>query len=164
MRFRINGRLYEAALEPRVTLLAALRDAFGLTAAKEGCDRGVERGRGGCGACTLLLDGKPVYACSVLAIEAQDRPIETAGGRRDRLSPLEESLAAHAGFRCGFCAPGFAMAAKALLAASPHPSRGEIAEALAGNLCLCGAYPGVVRAVEQAAARKNGGDGHAGDG
>lgn len=148
VRLRVNGRLQEAKLAPHTTLLAALRDSFGLTGAKDGCDRGL------CGACTVLLDGKPVYACSVLAIDAQDRVIETVEslGRGERMPKLQASLAAYGGFRCGFCAPGIAMSAKVLFATSPSPSRGEIAQSLAGHLCLCGAYPGVVRAVEEAAA------------
>jgi xanthine dehydrogenase YagT iron-sulfur-binding subunit len=148
MRFRINGKPREAALEPRVTLLDALRDHLGFTGAKRICDRGA------CGACTLLLDGKTVYACSVLAIEAQGRPIVTveALGRPRKLHPLQAAFVEHDALQCGFCTPGFLMAAYGLLERAPAPSPAEVADGISGNTCRCGAYPGLRAAVLAAAA------------
>jgi len=148
MRFRVNGRPHEAALEPRATLLDALRGPLNLTGAKEACDRGT------CGACTVLLDGKAVYACSVLAIEAQGgRQITTVEGlgRPGRLSGLQASFVAADPAPCGFCAPGLLMAARALLDRNPQPTAEEVDRGLAGNLCRCGAYVGVRQAVLNAA-------------
>ena len=143
MRFRINGKPHEATLEPRVTLLDALHDHLGLTGAKRVCDRGT------CGACTVLLDGKAVYACSVLAIAAQESPIQTVEslGRPDKLHPLQGAFVENDAQQCGFCTPGFLMAAKALLDQSPNPGLAEIHRGLSGNFCRCGAYAGLRKAV-----------------
>jgi xanthine dehydrogenase YagT iron-sulfur-binding subunit len=151
MRFWINRRQIEATLEPRVTLLDALRDHLGLTGAKRVCDRGT------CGSCTVLLDGKAVYACSILAIEAQGRAIQTVEGlgRADRLHPLQAAIVENDGQQCGFCTPGFVMAAKGLLDHNPTPSLAEIHDGLSGNVCRCGAYAGL-RAAVLAVARAGG--------
>lgn len=148
MRFRINGKQRDVALEPRVTLLDALRDHLGFTGAKRVCDRGA------CGACTVTLDGKTVYACSVLAIEAQSRPIVTveALGRPRKLHPLQAAFVEHDALQCGFCTPGFLMAAQGLLDRNPAPSPAEVADGISGNTCRCGTYPGLRAAVLAAAA------------
>jgi xanthine dehydrogenase YagT iron-sulfur-binding subunit len=147
MTFQVNGETLKATLEPRVTLLDALRDHLDLTGAKKVCDRGT------CGACTVILDGRTVYACSVLAIEAQGRPIETVEGlgRPDRLHPLQAAFVEHDAQQCGFCTPGFVMAAKALLDLNPQPTLDEVHHGLSGNFCRCGTYAGMRKAVLQAA-------------
>ena len=147
MTFQINGEPFKATLEPRVTLLDALRDHLDLTGAKKVCDRGT------CGACTVHLDGKPVYACSVLAIEAQGQPIHTVEGlgRPNKLHPLQAAFVENDAQQCGFCTPGFVMAAKALLDRNPHPSLDEVHHGLSGNFCRCGTYAGMRKAVLQAA-------------
>jgi xanthine dehydrogenase YagT iron-sulfur-binding subunit len=148
MTFQVNGETLKATLEPRVTLLDALRDHLDLTGAKKVCDRGT------CGSCTVILDGKSVYACSVLAIEAQGLPIRTVEGlgRPSRLHPLQAAFVEHDAQQCGFCTPGFIMAAKALLERNPQPNLDEVHHGLSGNFCRCGTYAGMRKAVIQAAA------------
>lgn len=143
MSFRINGKPLSAQLEPRVTLLDALRTRFELTGAKRVCDRGT------CGACTVLLDGKTVYACSVLAIEAQDAAIQTVEGfgTPEKLHPLQAAFVEHDAQQCGFCTPGFIVAAKALLDQNPAPTVDELHHGLSGNFCRCGTYAGIRQAV-----------------
>jgi xanthine dehydrogenase YagT iron-sulfur-binding subunit len=143
MSFRVNGQPYSARLEPRVTLLDALRNQLDLTGAKKVCDRGT------CGACTVILGGKAVYACSVLAIEAQEAEIETVEGlgKLEKLHPLQAAFVENDAQQCGFCTSGFLMAAKALLAGNPTPSVPELHHALSGNFCRCGTYAGMRRAV-----------------
>jgi xanthine dehydrogenase YagT iron-sulfur-binding subunit len=147
MSFEINGDPFHAALEPRTTLLDALRDHFDLTGAKRVCDRGT------CGACTVLLDGKAVYACSVLAIEAQGASIETVEGLGDpgHLHPLQAAFVEHDAQQCGFCTSGFLMAATALLDRNPEPTLADVHHGLSGNFCRCGTYAGMREAVLQAA-------------
>lgn len=147
MGFRINGQSMSARLEPRVTLLDALRTRFELTGAKRVCDRGT------CGACTVLLDGKAVYACSILAIDAQDAEIRTieSFGTVDKLHPLQTAFVENDAQQCGFCTPGFIVAAKALLDRNPNPSLAEIHHGLSGNFCRCGTYAGIRQAVLQVA-------------
>jgi xanthine dehydrogenase YagT iron-sulfur-binding subunit len=150
---RINGRVHNVNLEPRVTLLDALRNHLDLTGAKKICDRGV------CGGCTVLLAGRPVYACSVLAIEAQGKEIETieglaAGGR---LHPVQAAFVEHDGLQCGFCTPGFVMAAKAFLEKHANPSVAEVNQGLGGNWCRCGVYTGIRQAVLAASREMKGG-------
>lgn len=147
MSFRINGHEHSARLEPRVTLLDALRTRFDLTGAKRVCDRGT------CGACTVLLGGRTVYACSLLAIDAQDAEIETVEGfgAVDRLHPLQAAFVENDAQQCGFCTPGFVVAAKALLDSNPNPTLEEVHHALSGNFCRCGTYAGIRRAVLQVA-------------
>ena len=143
MSFRVNGQPYSAKLEPRVTLLDALRNQLDLTGAKKVCDRGT------CGACTVILGGKAVYACSILAIEAQEAEIETVEGigKLEKLHPLQAAFVEHDAQQCGFCTSGFLMAAKALLAGNPTPSVPELHHGLSGNFCRCGTYAGMRRAV-----------------
>lgn len=143
MNFRINGKALSAQLEPRVTLLDALRTRFELTGAKKVCDRGT------CGSCTVLMDGKTVYACSILAIEAQDAQIRTVEsfGTPERLHPLQAAFVEHDAQQCGFCTPGFVVAAKALLDKNPTPTLDEVHHGLSGNFCRCGTYAGMRQAV-----------------
>ncbi len=147
MNFRINGQVMSARLEPRVTLLDALRTRFELTGAKRVCDRGT------CGACTVLMDGKTVYACSILAIEAQDAAIQTVEsfGSVDKLHPLQAAFVENDAQQCGFCTPGFIVAAKALLDRNPHPTLAQVHHGLSGNFCRCGTYAGIRQAVLQVA-------------
>ncbi len=147
IRLRVNGKGHDLKVEPRTTLLDALRDRLGVTGAKEVCDRGA------CGACTVLLGGKAVYACSLLAIDVQHRPILTveALGRSGELHPLQAAFVEHGAQRCGFCTPGFVMAAKALLDHNPSPTLEEVHHGLSGNFCRCGAYAGLRQAVLAAA-------------
>ncbi len=146
MTFQINGEPHKANLEPRVTLLDALRDHLDLTGAKKVCDRAT------CGSCTVLLDGKTVYACSILAIEAQGRPIDTVEGlgRPDNLHPIQAAFVENDAQQCGFCTPGFVMAVKGLLDRNPHPNLDEVHRGLSGNFCRCGTYAGMRKAVLQA--------------
>lgn len=143
----VNGAKHTAEVEPRVTLLEALRHELDITGAKRVCDRAT------CGACTVIMDGKPVYSCSVLAIEAQGKQITTAEGlmRGDRLHPLQQAFIDNDAQQCGFCTPGFVVACKAFLDKNPNPSPEEIQKGLGGNLCRCGTYMGVRAAVAQAA-------------
>jgi xanthine dehydrogenase YagT iron-sulfur-binding subunit len=143
----VNGKVFRANLEPRVTLLDALRDSFDLTGAKRVCDRGT------CGACTVLVDGKPVYSCSMLAIEAQRRKITTVEGlgAPDNLNPVQRAFWDNDAQQCGFCTPGFVVATKAFLDRHPNPTADELAKGLCGNLCRCGTYVGVRAAALQAA-------------
>jgi xanthine dehydrogenase YagT iron-sulfur-binding subunit len=149
MSFRINGKAYTARLEPRVTLLDALRNHLDLTGAKKVCDRA------SCGACTVILDGKPVYACSTLAIEAQGRDIETIEGlgTPDAMHPMQAAFVENDAQQCGFCTPGFVMACKAFVDAHPEPTEQQIAEGLGGNLCRCGTYVGIRKAVKAVAGK-----------
>ena len=142
----VNGRVYRAEIEPRVTLLDALRDSFELTGAKRVCDRGT------CGACTVLVDGKPVYSCSMLAIAAQRRKITTVEGLggTNNLHPVQRAFWDNDAQQCGFCTPGFVVATAALLERHPSPTPEEIDKGLCGNLCRCGTYVGVRAAALQA--------------
>jgi xanthine dehydrogenase YagT iron-sulfur-binding subunit len=143
----INGKRYSAQLEPRVTLLDALRDSFDLTGAKRVCDRGT------CGACTVLLDGKAVYSCSVFAIDAQSHAICTVEGlgEPDKLHPIQQAFVDNDAQQCGFCTPGFVMATKAFLDKHPDPTPEQIKHGMGGNFCRCGTYAGMRLAVVQAA-------------
>jgi xanthine dehydrogenase YagT iron-sulfur-binding subunit len=154
---RINGKEHSVKLEPRVTLLDALRNHLDLTGAKKVCDRGT------CGACTVLVDGKPVYACSVLAIEAQGAEITTveALGSEEKLHPVMAAFVEHDAQQCGFCTPGFIVACKAFLDRNPNPSLADVERGLGGNLCRCGTYVGVRHAVLDAAKRMKGGKANA---
>ena len=138
----VNGKKLGAELEPRVTLLDALRGPFDITGAKRVCDRGA------CGACTVLLDGKLVYACSVLAIDAQGAKITTieALAQGDALSPVMQAFVAHDAQQCGFCTPGFVVATTHFLQKNPQPTAEDIRHGLSGNYCRCGTYNGI-RAV-----------------
>ena len=147
MDLKINGREFSADVPGSATLLDFVRDAAGLTGTKRACDRGE------CGACTVLLDGEPVYSCQTLAHGCAGRAVTTieglVAGREPH--PLQAAFVAEDAAQCGFCTPGQLMAAAALLAANPDPSEEEIRAAMAGNLCRCGTYPKIVRAVRRAA-------------
>jgi len=146
---RVNGEARTLELEPRVTLLEALRHELGITGAKNVCDRGT------CGACTVLLDGQPAYACSVLAIDAQGREITTIEGlgTPEHMSPVQQAFVDNDAQQCGFCTPGFVVACHAFLARHPNPTREQVEQGLGGNLCRCGTYVGIREAVLQAAGK-----------
>lgn len=146
----VNGKKLNAQLEPRVTLLDALRDQFDLTGAKRVCDRGT------CGACTVLMDNKVVYACSVLAIDAQNHQIMTVEGLGEpgKLHPVQQAFVDNDAQQCGFCTPGFVVATKAFLDQHPNPTPEQIKHGLGGNFCRCGTYAGIRAAVMQAAKTK----------
>lgn len=145
----VNGDPAEFLCEAGTSLLDALRDELGLTGAKEGC------GSGDCGACSVMLDGRLVCSCLVLAAEAQGRTIDTIEGmaEENELHPLQAKFLEHAALQCGFCTPGFLVAAKALLEQNPDPTETEIRFWLAGNLCRCTGYDKIIRAVQDAAAQ-----------
>jgi len=147
MELSVNGKTYKASLEPRVTLLDALRDSIDITGAKRVCDKGE------CGACTVLLDNKAVYACSILAIEAQGKKITTVESMMEdgKLHPLQQAFVDNDGSQCGFCTPGFVVACKALLDQHPDPSPEDVRRGLSGNYCRCGTYDGIRKAVAQVA-------------
>lgn len=147
VRLSINGRSVELNVEPRRTLLDALRIDLGLTGTKRVCDEGQ------CGACTVLLDGKAVYSCLLLAVECEGREIVTIEGlaHDGQLHPLQRAFIEHDGLQCGFCTPGQIMAAVDLLSRNPKPSPEEIRRSVSGNLCRCGAYLGIFRAIAAAA-------------
>ncbi len=150
----INGAAKQVSVEPRVTLLDALRNDLGVTGAKRVCDRAT------CGACTVILDGKPVYSCTVLAIEAQGRAIQTVEGleQNGKLHPVQQAFWDNDAQQCGFCTPGFVMACKALLDKHPNPTPEQVEMGVGGNLCRCGTYHGIKAAIAQAAgAMKRGG-------
>ena len=144
----VNATAYEAELDPHASLLSAVRDVIGLTGSKEGCDDSE------CGACMMLLDGKPVNSCSYLAQQAEGREVTTVEGLADgdHLAPLQRAFLEHGGVQCGFCTPGMLVSATALLRANPDPSVDEVRIALSGNLCRCTGYDGIVRAVRSVAA------------
>ncbi len=148
----VNGQRRSLKLEPRVTLLEALRDRLELTGAKRVCDRT------SCGACTVIMDGSPVYSCSVLAIEAQGKTIQTVESLAtgDTLHPVQEAFVENDAQQCGFCTPGFVMATKALLDKHPNPTAEQLRLGLGGNLCRCGTYVGMRRAVMQASQNMKG--------
>jgi carbon-monoxide dehydrogenase small subunit len=139
----VNGVPYPVELEPGTSLLAAVRDVVGLTGAKEGCDDSE------CGACMMLLDGKPVNSCSYLALQAEGRDVTTVEGlaKGDELSPLQTAFLEHGGVQCGFCTPGMLISATVLLEETPEPTADEVRIALSGNLCRCTGYDGIVKAV-----------------
>jgi carbon-monoxide dehydrogenase small subunit len=148
VRTQVNGDAAEFLTDPGTTLLDALRDQLGLTGSKEGC------GSGDCGACSIMLDGRLVCACLVLAVEAEGRRIETIEGlaHGSHLHPLQQKFLEHAALQCGFCTPGLLVASKALLDVNPDPTEEEARYWLAGNLCRCTGYDKIIRAVLDAAA------------
>jgi aerobic carbon-monoxide dehydrogenase small subunit len=156
LRITVNGRSVQADVEPTTLLVDFLRGALALTGTHVGCDTAQ------CGACTVLLDGRPVKSCSMLALQAQDGSVGTVEGLapEGQTHPLQEAFMATHGLQCGFCTPGMLMAAVGLLAENPHPSEAQIVHALDGNLCRCTGYVNIVAAVQQAAsamAQKQGG-------
>jgi xanthine dehydrogenase YagT iron-sulfur-binding subunit len=150
---KINGKSHNLTLEPRVTLLDALRNHLDLTGAKKVCDRAT------CGACTVMVSGKVVYGCSVLAIDAQGKDIQTIEGLSTgtRLHPVSQAFVNHDAQQCGYCTPGFVMAAKGFLDRNPNPTYDQVKQGLGGNLCRCGTYVGVRQAVLEAAKEMKGG-------
>jgi aerobic-type carbon monoxide dehydrogenase small subunit (CoxS/CutS family) len=149
MRLTVNGRTREVNAPEHETLLTVLRDRLHLTGAKLVCERGE------CGACTVLAGGRPIYACLSIAASYADLQITTIEGLAapGELHPLQQAFIAHDAVQCGFCTPGQILAAAALLSRSADPTNDEIAIAMSGNLCRCGTYPKIVRAIRDAAAR-----------
>ena len=152
IRVAVNGREREVEVEDRWTLNELLRDHLGLTGSKLGCNRGE------CGACTVLLDGEPVYSCSTLAAWVDGRTVVTVEGleRNGQVSPLQQAFMEHNAPQCGFCTPGQLMSATALLERNPSPTAHEVREALVGNLCRCSNYNAIVEAVLAAAGTREG--------
>ena len=142
----VNGQRVSYEVEPRMTLAEFLREKLDLTGTKVGCNRGE------CGSCTVLMDGRPVLSCTVLAVEAIDREVCTIEGlaRDGTLHPIQEAFLEHDAFQCGYCTPGMILSAKALIDEKREPSRMEIQEALSGNLCRCTGYNKIIKAVEAA--------------
>ena len=145
--FTVNGKPYEVLIEPHMTLLEVLRDHLELTGTKHGC------GIGQCGACTVIVDGKPTLSCLTLAVTVKDKDIQTIEGLSEEnvLHPIQEAFIDHGAIQCGFCTPGMIMSAKALLDKHPNPTEEEINTALAGNLCRCTGYVKIAEAVSIAA-------------
>jgi len=143
----VNGQEFEIHVEPRRTLLDALRKDLGFTGTKKACDEGT------CGACTVLLDRKLIYACMALAIECEGKSIETIEGleKQGQLHPVQQAFIDQDALQCGFCTPGQVMSVKALLDMNPNPAIEEVQHALTGNLCRCGAYPKILKAALRAA-------------
>ena len=139
----VNGVPYPVEVEASASLLDVVRDVIGLTGSKEGCDDSE------CGACMMLLDGKPVNSCSYLALQTEGREVTTVEGLSDgdELSPLQRAFLAEGGVQCGFCTPGMLVSATALLERNPRPTEDEVRIALSGNLCRCTGYDGIVKAV-----------------
>ena len=143
---KLNGETRYVYVNPNDVLLDVLRDKMGIKSPKSGCERG------DCGACAVLLNGKSVRSCLVLAIETDGQEIITVEGLAENgLTPLQESFIAHNSFQCGFCAPGTTISAQELLNNNPHPTREEIQEAIAGNLCRCTGYESIIEAIEEVA-------------
>jgi aerobic carbon-monoxide dehydrogenase small subunit len=149
----VNGQEYQLEVEPDELLVDALRDRLGLTGTKKGC------GTGDCGACTVIMDGRPVTSCLVLAAAAEGRAIETVEGlaHGDQLHALQQSFLDYGAVQCGFCTPGLLMMAKHILDHNPHPSEDEVRAGIAGNLCRCTGYAKVVQAIMVAGERMAGG-------
>ena len=151
--FTVNGEVHSVAVDPSDTLLDVLRDKLRLTGTKKGCNLG------DCGACTVLVDGTPMNACLLLAVELENRSITTIEGlsRNGELTPMQRAFVHEGGVQCGYCTPGMVLSATALLDANPHPTREEIKDALVGNLCRCTGYAGILRAVERCASYRDDG-------
>jgi len=143
VRLNVNGRQIDLMIEPRVTLLDALRMRANLTGNKRGCDRGA------CGACTMIVDGRPVYSCSTLAIEVQGKQIRNVDGlaNGDQLHPVQQAFCDKDALMCGFCTPGFIMASVALLEKNPNPTPEQIKKGLDCNICRCGTFSRIFEAV-----------------
>jgi len=152
IRLKINGHSHELEVKPWATLLDTLREDLDLTGTKEGC------GQGECGACTVLMDGTPVNACLILAMEAQGKEILTIEGlaQGDELHPVQQAFVEIGGMQCGFCTPGMVLSAKALLDEKPEPTDEEIRKGLEGNFCRCTGYTKIIESVRAAAARMKG--------
>ena len=149
LRFMVNSNEVEVEVYPNETLLDVLREKLGLTGTKNGC------GVGDCGACTVLVDGKPVSSCLLLAVECDGKDILTIEGlanpKTGELHPIQESFIENHAFQCGFCTPGIVLTAKALIDNNPSPTRADITEAINGNICRCAGYPSIIEAISAAA-------------
>ena len=151
MNITVNKKKYELAVETNMTLADMLREDLKLTGTKKGC------GLGECGACTVLLDGKPVSSCLVLAVEADNREVTTIEGIETEkgLHPVQQAFVEKGAIQCGFCTPGMILSSKALLDENPHPDEQDIRRAISGNLCRCTGYQKIVEAVQSVAAHKS---------
>jgi len=140
---KVNGNDYKMTVDTRMTLIEAIRDEIGLTGTKEGCSVGE------CGTCTVLMDGKPIYSCIMLAVEAEGKEILTIEGLADSddLHPIQKSFIDHGAVQCGFCTPGMILTAKALLDENPNPTEEDVRKAISGNLCRCTGYSKIVEAI-----------------
>ena len=147
IRLTVNGESYTVAVEPCESLLDVLRDKLSLTGTKKGCDRG------DCGACTIIMDGKTVNSCLVLAVEADDKEVLTIEGlaNKGQLHPIQEAFIQQGAVQCGYCTPGMIISVKALLDENPNPTEEEVRQAIGGNLCRCTGYVKIVDAVKKAA-------------
>ena len=152
IRITVNGKPYELSVRPHATLLEVIREDLGLTGTKEGC------GVGECGACTVIMNGKSVNACLVLAPEADGKEITTIEGLADggKLDPIQQAFYEIGGLQCGFCTPGMIMSTKALLADNPEPSDQEIRKGLEGNFCRCTGYTKIFESVREASRKSRG--------
>lgn len=144
LRMKVNGKPVETHVNPSWTLLKVLREELHLTGTKKGCEQG------DCGACTVIMNGRTVNACLVLALQAESKEIETIEGlgTEDKLHPLQKSFVEHGAVQCGFCTPGTLMSASALLKANPNPSVEEIKRGISGNLCRCTGYSKILKAIQ----------------
>ena len=151
LSFTLKGDPIEVVCKDNMTLLDLLRDKLGLTGTKKGCEQGE------CGACTVMLDGKPVNSCCTLAVECEGRDVVTVEGiaKNGQLHPIQKQFIEKWALQCGYCTPGMIMSAKALLDVNPHPTELEIREAIEGNLCRCTGYAKIVEAIQAAAAEMN---------
>ena len=143
LALKVNGKLHSLTVEPNRTLLEVLREDLGLTGTKQACDTG------GCGACTVIIDGRPVYSCLVLAADCEGKDILTIEGLASdgNLHPIQEAFIKYGAIQCGFCTPGMVMSAKALLDENPEPTEQDVRKAIAGNLCRCTGYAKIVEAI-----------------
>ncbi len=148
----VNGRTHKVLVEPRDTLLTVLREKLGLTGTKPGCERGE------CGACSVLIDGVPRYSCLTLALEAEGKAVTTVEGlmEGEELGPVQKAFVEEDAFQCGYCTPGQVVAAEGLLRANPEPGLDEIRHGMSGNLCRCGTYAHIFKAVGKAAQLRKG--------
>jgi len=151
INLKVNGEIYEVAVEPRKTLLDVIRDDLGLTGTKKGCDQGE------CGSCTVIFNGKTVNSCLVLAVEAEGKDVLTIEGlaKGTKLHPIQEAFINHGAIQCGFCTPGMIMSAKVLLDKNPNPTEKEVRDAIGGNLCRCTGYVKTVEAILAATKSKD---------
>jgi len=147
IKLKVNGKVYEVEVDPTESLADVLRNKLGLLGVRISCNEGE------CGACTVLINNKPVTSCLMLAMQAEGKEIVTIEGLgdTDNLHPIQEAFIEEQGFQCGFCTPGVILSTKALLDRNPNPSSSEIAEALSGHICRCGAYAHIIRSVKKAA-------------
>ena len=150
LRMKVNGRPVEVAVKPTWTLLRVLREELRLTGTKKGCEQG------DCGACVVIMNGKTVNSCLVLALQAESKEIETIEGlgTEDDLHPLQKSFIEHGAVQCGFCTPGMLMSSKVLLQENPKPAQQEIKVAISGNLCRCTGYTKIIKAIESASLKR----------